>query len=75
MPLSSGMYTCRLPQLGADLLCSMQETLDEGVKKLHSIYKTFEQVGIKDRSMIWNSWVDLLVLSLNVTADRHLRIQ
>ena len=32
-----------------------QETLDEGVEKIKSIYKTFEQVGIKDRSMIWNS--------------------
>ncbi len=34
---------------------STQETLDEGVEKIRSIYKTFEQVGIKDRSMIWNS--------------------
>ncbi|KAI0693001.1 succinate dehydrogenase [Cerioporus squamosus] len=33
----------------------MQQTLNEGVEKLRSIYKTFEQVGIKDRSMIWNS--------------------
>ncbi|EMD34419.1 hypothetical protein CERSUDRAFT_117293 [Gelatoporia subvermispora B] len=32
-----------------------QETLDEGVKKLRSIYKSFDDVGIKDRSMIWNS--------------------
>ncbi|KAK0228475.1 FAD binding domain-containing protein [Armillaria fumosa] len=32
-----------------------QESLDEGVKKVSSIYKTFSQVGIKDRSMIWNS--------------------
>ncbi|KAI0956775.1 succinate dehydrogenase flavoprotein subunit [Taiwanofungus camphoratus] len=33
----------------------MQETLDEGVKKLRQIYKSYHQVGIKDRSMIWNS--------------------
>ena len=33
----------------------MQETLDEGVQKIREIYKTFEKVGIKDRSMIWNS--------------------
>jgi len=32
-----------------------QESLDEGVQKLRSIYKSFDQVGIKDRSMIWNS--------------------
>jgi len=34
-----------------------QESLDEGVKKLKEIYSTFQQVGIKDRSMIWNSYV------------------
>jgi succinate dehydrogenase (ubiquinone) flavoprotein subunit len=32
-----------------------QETLDEGVKKVRNIYKSFDNVGIKDRSMIWNS--------------------
>ncbi|KAH8833829.1 succinate dehydrogenase [Flagelloscypha sp. PMI_526] len=32
-----------------------QESLDEGVTKVAEIYKTFDQVGIKDRSMIWNS--------------------
>ncbi|KIJ68962.1 hypothetical protein HYDPIDRAFT_105505 [Hydnomerulius pinastri MD-312] len=32
-----------------------QETLDEGVGKLQTIYKSFKDVGIKDRSMIWNS--------------------
>ena len=36
---------------------STQDTLDEGVTKIKDIYKTFEQVGIKDRSMIWNSSV------------------
>jgi succinate dehydrogenase (ubiquinone) flavoprotein subunit len=32
-----------------------QQTLDEGVEKVKEIYKSFEQVGVKDRSMIWNS--------------------
>lgn len=32
-----------------------QESLDEGVEKLKQIYNTFQQVGIRDRSMIWNS--------------------
>uniref|UniRef100_A0ABQ0L7Y7 Succinate dehydrogenase [ubiquinone] flavoprotein subunit, mitochondrial n=1 Tax=Mycena chlorophos TaxID=658473 RepID=A0ABQ0L7Y7_MYCCL len=32
-----------------------QSTLDEGVKKLREIYKSYDNVGIKDRSMIWNS--------------------
>jgi succinate dehydrogenase/fumarate reductase flavoprotein subunit len=32
-----------------------QETLDEGVQKMRKIYKQFDNVGIKDRSMIWNS--------------------
>ena len=32
-----------------------QETLDEGVQKMRKIYKQFDGVGIKDRSMIWNS--------------------
>ena len=34
---------------------STQATLDEGVQKIRKIYETYEQVGIKDRSMIWNS--------------------
>ncbi|KIY70536.1 succinate dehydrogenase [Cylindrobasidium torrendii FP15055 ss-10] len=33
----------------------MQETLDEGVEKVRKVYDSFAQVGIKDRSMIWNS--------------------
>ena len=37
--------------------CSTQETLDEGVQKVREIYKNFGNVGIKDRSMIWNSLV------------------
>ncbi|KAF9246228.1 succinate dehydrogenase [Melanogaster broomeanus] len=32
-----------------------QQTLDEGVEKLRTIYKSFDDVGVKDRSMIWNS--------------------
>lgn len=32
-----------------------QESLDAGVKKMGEIYKSYDQVGIKDRSMIWNS--------------------
>ncbi|KAI0320177.1 succinate dehydrogenase [Amylostereum chailletii] len=32
-----------------------QDTLDEGVQKIKEIYKTYADVGIKDRSMIWNS--------------------
>ncbi|KAK0751540.1 succinate flavoprotein subunit [Schizothecium vesticola] len=32
-----------------------QESLDEGVKKISEVDQTFSQVGIKDRSMIWNS--------------------
>ena len=32
-----------------------QSSLDEGVEKMRKIYKNFDNVGIKDRSMIWNS--------------------
>ncbi|KAL0572939.1 succinate dehydrogenase flavoprotein subunit [Marasmius crinis-equi] len=32
-----------------------QQSLDEGVEKMRAIYNTFDKVGIKDRSMIWNS--------------------
>ena len=32
-----------------------QSSLDEGVQKMREIYKSFDKVGIKDRSMIWNS--------------------
>lgn len=32
-----------------------QETLDEGVERVRAVYKNFANVGIKDRSMIWNS--------------------
>ena len=32
-----------------------QESLDEGVRRMTDVYKSYDQVGIKDRSMIWNS--------------------
>ncbi|KAJ6528587.1 FAD binding domain-containing protein [Mycena capillaripes] len=32
-----------------------QSALDEGVHKLRAIYKRFDNIGIKDRSMIWNT--------------------
>ncbi|KFY41539.1 hypothetical protein V495_04895 [Pseudogymnoascus sp. VKM F-4514 (FW-929)] len=32
-----------------------QESLDEGVEKINAVDQTFPEVGIKDRSMIWNS--------------------
>ena len=32
-----------------------QESLDEGVRLINEVDQTFSQVGIKDRSMIWNS--------------------
>jgi len=32
-----------------------QKSLDEGVEKMRDIYNSYEHVGIKDRSMIWNS--------------------
>ena len=36
-------------------ICRTQKSLDEGVAKMREIYKSYDQVGIKDRSMIWNS--------------------
>jgi len=32
-----------------------QESLDNGVKRMSQVYDSYNQVGIKDRSMIWNS--------------------
>lgn len=32
-----------------------QQSLDEGVVKMRDIYNSFKDVGITDRSMIWNS--------------------
>ena len=34
---------------------STEETLAEGVQKVSQIYRDFDKVGVKDRSMIWNS--------------------
>ncbi|KAI5297832.1 hypothetical protein KEM56_004508, partial [Ascosphaera pollenicola] len=33
----------------------MQESLDEGVEKINKVDASFADVGIKDRSMIWNT--------------------
>lgn len=35
---------------------STQESLDEGVEKMRGIFNSFKDVGLKDRSMIWNSY-------------------
>jgi succinate dehydrogenase (ubiquinone) flavoprotein subunit len=32
-----------------------EESLQEGVRKINEVDQTFDQIGIKDRSMIWNS--------------------
>lgn len=32
-----------------------EETLAEGKKKIEEVYKLFNEIGIKDRGMIWNS--------------------
>ena len=37
-----------------DAVFMTQKTLNEGVEKVRSIYKTFDNIGIKDRSMMWN---------------------
>ena len=52
---SGGLRRLECAAWRAYILNSMQETLDEGVVKIRDIYKTYEKVGIKDRSMIWNS--------------------
>jgi succinate dehydrogenase (ubiquinone) flavoprotein subunit len=36
-----------------------QSTLDDGVTKIRDIYKSFDKISIKDRSMIWNSCVSI----------------
>ena len=38
-----------------------EQTLAEGVEKVTHIYKEFDKVGIKDRSLIWNSCVVSLI--------------
>lgn len=32
-----------------------QETLEEGVEKIHKVVDSFKDVGTKDRSMVWNT--------------------
>jgi succinate dehydrogenase (ubiquinone) flavoprotein subunit len=43
-----------------EIFSRTQVSLDEGVKKVRAIYNNFANVGIKDRSMIWNSYVPSL---------------
>ena len=43
-----------------------QSSLDEGVAKMNKIYQKYNDVGIKDRSMIWNSCVLSRPLPLRV---------
>jgi succinate dehydrogenase (ubiquinone) flavoprotein subunit len=31
-----------------------EESLQEGVEKIEKVVSTFSEVGVKDRSMIWN---------------------
>ena len=33
----------------------MQETLEEGCKKIDDIVDSFNDIGLKDRSMVWNT--------------------
>merc|ERR1712086_1245671 len=33
----------------------VQDTLEEGVDRIGDVYSSFKDVGIKDRSMIWNT--------------------
>jgi succinate dehydrogenase (ubiquinone) flavoprotein subunit len=57
MPLSSGVFChLRVTKSEIDGPRSTQQSLDEGVQKMHQIYKSFDNIGIKDRSMIWNSY-------------------
>ena len=49
-----------------------QESLDEGVAKVTAIDETYDQIGIKDRSMIWNSdLVETLELGNLLTCARQ----
>jgi succinate dehydrogenase (ubiquinone) flavoprotein subunit len=49
---NSAAYEIRLD---SNLFLRTQETLDEGVQKVRSIYDNYSKIGIKDRSLIWNS--------------------
>ena len=33
----------------------VQETLEEGCKKIDDIVESFDDVGLRDRSMVWNT--------------------
>ena len=33
----------------------VQETLEEGCKKIDDIVESFDNVGLRDRSMVWNT--------------------
>ena len=37
-----------------------QSSLEEGVSKINKVVDSFKDVGVTDRSMIWNTWVFLL---------------
>ena len=50
-----------------------QETLDDGVKKITEIYKTFDQVSVTDRSMIWNSCVSSLSYYTQSVSDQPMQ--
>lgn len=43
------------------MLVSLQETLEEGCKKIDDIVQSLDNVGLKDRSMVWNT--DLVEVS------------
>lgn len=40
-----------------------EQSLQEGVEKIAKVVESFDEVGVKDRSMIWNTYV-LLFLSI-----------
>jgi succinate dehydrogenase/fumarate reductase flavoprotein subunit len=46
--------SCLLPLVSV-LIPRTQESLDKGVREMSEVYKSYDKVGIKDRSMIWNS--------------------
>ena len=48
-----------------------QESLDNGVKEMGKIYHKYDQIGIKDRSMIWNSSVQMHSFFLLFLSSHH----